>query len=159
MKLTFNSDRILAVTAHPDDAELLCAGTLARAKADGAAIAICVLCAGDKGVGAAASSDDTATARRDEAEATAKLLGAELFWQGTGDGELFDTYAERKRLIEVFRAFKPTLVLTHAPEDYHANHRAASALAEAASWFAASRGHVTTSPAMEAPPAVWFCDT
>ena len=34
MRLTFSQDRILAVMAHPDDAELLCAGTLARAKSD-----------------------------------------------------------------------------------------------------------------------------
>ena len=37
-----NNDRVLAVMAHPDDAELLCAGTLARAKADGATIGIVV---------------------------------------------------------------------------------------------------------------------
>jgi N-acetylglucosamine malate deacetylase 1 len=53
MKLSFTNDRVMAVMAHPDDAELLCAGTLARAKADGAAIAICVMCAGDKGAGSA----------------------------------------------------------------------------------------------------------
>src|SRR6476646_5695065 len=50
MKLDFTDERVLAVVAHPDDAELLCAGTLARAKADGAAIAICILCRGDKGL-------------------------------------------------------------------------------------------------------------
>lgn len=49
MKLTFKDDRVLAVLAHPDDAELLCAGTLARARRDGAAVAIFVLCRGDKG--------------------------------------------------------------------------------------------------------------
>ena len=35
MRLDFTGVRILAVVAHPDDAELLCAGTLARARADG----------------------------------------------------------------------------------------------------------------------------
>src|SRR6185369_17945810 len=49
MHLSFAGDRMLAVVAHPDDAELLCAGTLARARADGAAIGVCVLCQGDKG--------------------------------------------------------------------------------------------------------------
>src|SRR5207248_11356311 len=49
MRLDFSGERILAVVAHPDDAELLCAGTLAKARQDGATIGICVLCQGDKG--------------------------------------------------------------------------------------------------------------
>ena len=35
MRLDFSGERVLAVVAHPDDAELLCAGTLARARRDG----------------------------------------------------------------------------------------------------------------------------
>jgi LmbE family N-acetylglucosaminyl deacetylase len=160
MKLNFANDRLLAVTAHPDDAELLCAGTLARAKADGAAIGIVVMCRGDKGVGSAgAASQEMGRVRQEEASAAAEVLGAQLFWFGAGDGELFDSYESRRGLIEIFRRFRPTLAITHAPEDYHADHRAASQLAEAASWFCASRGHVTQSPAVEAPPALWFADT
>ena len=49
MRLDFSNEHVLTVVAHPDDAEYLCAGTLARAKADGAAIGVCVLCQGDKG--------------------------------------------------------------------------------------------------------------
>ena len=49
MKLEFSDERILAVVAHPDDAEILCAGTLARALGDGASIGIAVLCRGDRG--------------------------------------------------------------------------------------------------------------
>ena len=44
MRLDFAGERVMAVVAHPDDAELLCAGTLARARSEGAAIAICVMC-------------------------------------------------------------------------------------------------------------------
>src|SRR4051812_49168171 len=92
MKLSFENDRILAVMAHPDDAELLCAGTLARAKADGAAaIGICVMCTGDKGVPAAAVDRPVGDIRHEEARAAAALLGAELMWFGCPDGELFDS--------------------------------------------------------------------
>ena len=158
MKLNFKGERVLAVVAHPDDAELFCAGTLARAKADGAAIAVCVLCRGDKGQPSKRVANLTAL-RRKEAAVAARLLGAELFLGEHGDGELVDGLAQRRGLIEVFRRFKPTLVLAHAPEDYHPDHRAASALAEAASWFCASRGHKTRTPAMASPPALWFMDT
>ena len=44
-------------------------------------------------------------------------------------GELFDNQESRGRLIEILRQFRPTLVLAHSPHDYHADHRAASALA------------------------------
>ena len=115
MKLSFADERVLAVMAHPDDAELLCAGTLARAKADGAAVAICVMCAGDKGIARSEAPSDLVARRESEAQAAAALLGAELFWHAARDGELFDAVAERKQVIETYRRFRPTLVLAHAP--------------------------------------------
>lgn len=158
MQLSFANERVLAVVAHPDDAELLCAGTLARARADSAAVGICVLTKGDKGQPNRAIRNLTAL-RRKEMQASAKLLGAELFFGGFSDGELTDTVAARRRVIEIFRQFRPTLVLAHAAEDYHPDHRAASALAEAATWFAASHGYHTASAPMSEPPALWFMDT
>lgn len=158
MKLDFSNNRILAVIAHPDDAELLCAGTLARAKADGAAIGICVLANGDKGQPTEAVTDLGAV-REKEMEAAGGLLGAELYYCGFGDGDLVDSPEQRAVLIEVYREFRPTLVLGHHPADYHADHRAAAALAEAASWFASSPGHVTPSARLETPPAFWRMDT
>ena len=158
MRLDFTDERLLAVVAHPDDADYLCAGTLARAKSDGAAVGICVICQGDKG-----QPDppilNLGAIRKEEMTAAAELLGATLLWAGEGDGELVDDPPHRKQLIELFRQFKPTLVLAHSPDDYHADHRAAAALAEAASWFATSSGHKTQSPAMNTQPAVWWMDT
>src|SRR6185295_16446086 len=147
MKLTFKNDRVLAVVAHPDDAELLCAGTLARAERDGAAIAVCVLCRGDKGQPSEKVAN-LAAVRRKEMSASADLLGAQLFLGEQPDGELADNIRTRLKLVEIYRKFKPTLVLAHAPEDYHPDHRAAAALAEAASWSCASNGNRTRSPAM-----------
>jgi LmbE family N-acetylglucosaminyl deacetylase len=158
MKLTFASHRLLAIVAHPDDAELLCAGTLARAKADGAAIGICVMCQGDKGQ-PAKPIRNLAAIRRREMTAAVRLLGAELLTVGTPDGTLTDNHATRRKLTEHLRRFRPTLILAHAPQDYHPDHRAASALAEAASWFCASRGYRTKSEPLAAAPALWHMDT
>src|SRR5688572_18841944 len=160
MKLSFAQDRLLAVMAHPDDAELLCAGTLARAKTDGAAIAICVMCAGDKGMSRSEKTTNLTDVRRAEVIDAAKLIAADTFFCGVPDGELADAVPARRALIEVYRQFEPTLVLAHAATDYHPDHRAASALAEAASWFAASGGHVTGDlPPLDAPPSLWWADT
>jgi LmbE family N-acetylglucosaminyl deacetylase len=155
--LSFQRERVLAVLAHPDD-EFLCAGTLARAKADGAAIGVCVLCRGDKGQPDPPLAN-LAEVRRAEMTASARLLGAELLLGDFGDGELFDTVESRAVVIQRFRHFRPSLVLAHAASDYHADHRAASALAEAASWFGASPGHHSASPPLEMPPVVWWLDT
>jgi N-acetylglucosamine malate deacetylase 1 len=158
MRLRFLNERVLAVVAHPDDAELLCAGALACAGADGAPIGVCVICSGNKGQ-PAKPIRNLAAVRRREMAAAARLLGAELFPVGISDSALTDDGANRSRLTEVFRRFRPTLVLAHAPEDYHPDHRAASALAEAASWFCASRGYKTQSAPIPQAPALWHMDT
>ncbi len=158
MKLSFSGERVLAVVAHPDDAELLCAGTLARAREDGAEVAIAVLCRGDKG-----QPDrpirQLAARRRREMQAAARLLGGKLFLAGFSDGELEPGVPERRRLLDILRAFAPTLVLAHAPQDYHADHRAASTLAEIASWSCASQGYRTRRRAIDRAPALWWMDT
>src|SRR5262245_4308311 len=126
MKLNFKNERVLAVVAHPDDAELFCAGTLARARRDGATIGVCVLCRGDEGQPSQPIAN-LAAVRRKELVASVDLLGAELLMGNYPDGTLVDTPAQRRKLVDFFRQFKPTLVLAHSPEDYHPDHRAASA--------------------------------
>lgn len=158
MTFDFSNDRILAVVAHPDDAELLCAGTLARAKADGATIGICVLCRGDKGQ-PDPPIENLVDVRRAEMITAANVLEAKLFEGDFSDGELWDGRAEREKLTEVYRRFRPTLVLAHAANDYHPDHRAASELSEAASWLCASKGYGTESVSMDSPPALWWMDT
>lgn len=158
MRLSFSNERVLAVVAHPDDAELLCAGTLGRAKGDGAVVGVCVMCRGDKGQ-PAQPVEDLAAVRRGEAAEAAGVLGAELLTAAAPDGELMDTPAYRAETTELLRRFRPTLVLAHWGGDYHPDHRAASALAEAATWFAASPGQRTESAKLERPPRLWWMDT
>lgn len=158
MRLDFAGERVLAVVAHPDDAELLCAGTLARAKRDGAVIGVCVLCQGDKGQ-PATPIDNLSQVRRREMAAAAQLLGAELLVGEMPDGELADIPRQRIIVTDLYRQFRPTLVLAHHAGDYHPDHRAASALAEAATWFAASAGQITGQTPLPAQPALWWLDT
>jgi LmbE family N-acetylglucosaminyl deacetylase len=158
VKLDFSDERILAVVAHPDDAEILCAGTLARALEDGAAIGIAVLCKGDRGQ-PEDPIPELADVRREEMTVAAKLLGAQLFLGDVSDGTLTDEVPVRLELTEIFRKFESTLVLAHDPADYHPDHQAASKIAQAASWYCASRGHETPSPPIPGPPALWFMDT
>src|SRR5581483_9927453 len=101
---------------------------------------------------------DLAAVRRQEMAEAARLLGAELLLGEFADATVSDGPAERRRLVELLRRFRPTLVLAHCPEDYHADHRAVAALAEAATWFAASAGHATDGPPLAVPPELWWMD-
>ncbi|MSR32872.1 MAG: LmbE family protein [Gemmataceae bacterium] len=158
MRMNFSDERVLAITAHPDDAELLCAGALLRAREEGAQTAICIMCNGDKGQTTPAV-DNLAALRAEEAAASAQFLGAQLFLLGLPDSLLQEDEKTRLALVRVFRKFRPTLVLAHAPGDYHSDHRAAFALAEAASWQCASTGLETDLPPVAAQPALWLMDT
>jgi len=157
MRISFADERVLAVVAHPDDADYLCAGTLARAGSEGAAIGVLVLCQGEKGQ-PSVPIRNLGAVRRKEMSAAARLLGADVFFGNVPDGELADTPDRRRIVVETFRRFRPTLVFAHAPADYHADHRAASTLAEAASWFCASAGHKTRSATLATQPALWWMD-
>jgi LmbE family N-acetylglucosaminyl deacetylase len=159
MHLDFSNERILVVMAHPDDCELLCAGTLARAKDEGAEIGIVVMCRGDKGMSKSTFVETNKDIRLEEATRAAAIISARLFWFGASDGELAYDFESRRRLIDIYQEFRPTLAIAHAPQDYHPDHRAANALAEAAGWFCASAGHAGQFPALAAPPQLWFADT
>ena len=42
--------KVLAIGAHPDDIELICAGTMAKFKQQGAEVFLCHVCDGNKAV-------------------------------------------------------------------------------------------------------------
>ena len=158
MRFNFAHERLLVVAAHPDDAELLVGGTLLRARDEGGQLGVCILCRGEKGQ-AAEPVADLAAVRKAEAAAAAELLGAPLYHGEVPDGTLVDDDDTRHTLVRAMRDFRPTLVLGHWQDDYHPDHQAASRLVEAATWFAASRGHDTGSEPLERPAALWWMDT
>ena len=63
--------RILAIGAHPDDVELLCAGTIARYGKEGHEIFICHVCDGNKG-SMIHTSEELVKIRRSESKNSAK---------------------------------------------------------------------------------------
>lgn len=113
--------KILAMAAHPDDVELLCAGTLAHLVRAGHEVAVCHMTVGDKG----GTGDPAELARTREAEARAscELLGARYVPGFTGDLELYANADHRERMLATIREVGPDVILTHAPNDYHPDHR------------------------------------
>lgn len=72
---------VLAICAHPDDAEILCGGTLAKYAARGDKITIAISTNGEVG-SPTLSKPEISEIRRQEAKAAADLIGADLIWMG-----------------------------------------------------------------------------
>lgn len=150
--------KILALHAHPDDVETLCAGTLALLAAQGHAISIVTATAGEVG-SADLSPDEAGALRRREAAAAAAMIGAAYACIGLPDLGVFNDDPTRRRVVEAVRASGAELVITGAPEDYHPDHEAVSLLVRDAC-FAASAANYRTgeAPPLPAIPHLYFMD-
>ena len=126
---------VLAVGAHPDDLELLCAGTLAKYVRRGDRVEMAVLARGDLG-SATRSREEIAAIREGEARRAAALLGAELHWLGCDDLEIAFEPELRLRLMKLIRELRPEVILSHSGEDYMLDHQQAALLTEEASFGA-----------------------
>ena len=114
---------LLAIMAHPDDAELLCGGTLIRAADQGHATAVLDLTGGEAG------TSGSATLRSEEAARATGILGlAERRSAGLPDSELQNTPEARARVATVLRDLRPRTVILMWPEGRHPDHRVASQL-------------------------------
>ncbi len=149
--------RVLAVGAHPDDLEILCAGTLAKFAQAGVQVVMAVATDGSGGH-MIIPPDELAQIRKAEAEKAAAVIGAEFIWVGYTDEMIFEDIATRLRFVDVVRAARPDLILTHAPDDYHPDHRVVSRLVFDAS-FLSGVPHVKTQlPAHPDVQALYYFD-
>ena len=111
--------RVLGIGAHPDDLEILCGGTLARYAAEGHHVAMCHVATGDKGT-LDVSRSDFAVVRLAEAQAAARVIGADHFSLGIPDTEI--SACDRAQLVLVanlVREVRPDVIITHFPNDYY----------------------------------------
>ncbi|MER8753911.1 PIG-L family deacetylase [Mesorhizobium sp. M1050] len=116
--------KILALGAHPDDIEIFMFGTMAAYAAQGAELTFAI--ATDGARGGTSGPAILARVRRAEATAAAALLGATLRFLDFPDGELVADAALIGALKMLIGETGPDLAITHAPNDYHADHRALS---------------------------------
>ncbi|HLN54353.1 MAG TPA: PIG-L family deacetylase, partial [Bacteroidales bacterium] len=112
-----NSKAVLGIFAHPDDAEIMCAGTLALLKKSGMEIHISTMTGGDKG-SASLSREEISGIRRTEAVMSASILDGTYHCLGFKDIYLFYNADTINRTVELIRRVKPLIVFTASPSDY-----------------------------------------
>jgi N-acetylglucosamine malate deacetylase 1 len=122
-----NKLHILAITVHPDDVELSCAGTLMKHVQKGQKVGILDLTRGELG------TRGTAEIRLKEAQAAAEVMGIKIRENlGMADGFFANDREHQMKLIPYIRKYQPDIVIANALNDRHPDHgRAGKLIADA----------------------------
>jgi N-acetylglucosamine malate deacetylase 1 len=150
--------RILAIGAHPDDADIKAGGSASKWCALGHTVSMVSLTDGAAGHHAA-WGPALAERRRAEARAAAAVIGAAYEVWDNPDGELQATLEARRHVIRLIRNFRPDLLLTHRPNDYHPDHQAVGQLVQHASYMVTVPAVCPDTPHLARSPVIaYFSD-
>jgi len=137
-----NERTVLAVGAHPDDVEILCAGTLALLHTEGWRVECATMTPGDCGSTTRTRADISAIRKKEAASSAALLEG---HYQCMECDDIFLMY-DRPTLLKVItlvRQVKPAIVFTMSPEDYMIDHETTSDVVRTAC-FSAGMNNIDT---------------
>lgn len=108
---------VVAVYAHPDDADVAAGGVMAHWAAQGCAVHLVVVCDGSKGAhGPQTTPEHLVEVRRGELQLAADLMGVvEVHVLEVPDGEVANSDELRARLVGLLRRLRPEVVLGPDP--------------------------------------------
>jgi len=125
---------VLAFSAHPDDVELGCSGTLLVEKLAGRKTGIIDLTRGEL------STRGTTGEREAEAAAASAVLQLDIRENlGMKDGFFRNDEEHQMQVITIIRKYRPEIIICNAPEDRHPDHGRASSLVSDAAFLAGLR--------------------
>jgi LmbE family N-acetylglucosaminyl deacetylase len=142
--------RILAIGAHPDDVEFMCAGTLFLLRKRGWEIHVASMSLGDCG-SLEHSAHELRRIRESEARAACALLDAIYHYVGFNDLCIYNDDASNRRTTALLREIDPAVVVTHPPHDYLSDHEATSLLVRNACFYAPVPNYDTSHLSVSAP--------
>ena len=121
-------ERVMVITAHPDDSEFGAGGTVARFAKQGAEVTYVIVTNGNKGSGDRPMTPERlARLRETEQRNAARVLGVErVEFLGHDDGEVEDTRRLRLDVTRQIRKWRPQLIITQNPHrtyNLYASHR------------------------------------
>lgn len=156
--MTESKLRILAFGAHPDDCDIKAGGVAALYRGLGHDVKFVSVTNGQSGH-QRISGDELVTIRRAEAAAAAAILDVEYDVLDFPDGALEATLEARAEIIAIIRRYRPDLILTHRPNDYHPDHRNTSQLVCDAAYMVTVPPVVPKVPALRDNPVIaYFSD-
>jgi len=114
-------ERVLVVTAHPDDSDFGAAGTVAGWVDAGLSVTILLCTRGEQGGSDSGDREQIATIREREQVAASAVLGVKdvRFLPGHRDGWLEPTWELQRQIVEVIREVQPQRVLIQSPERWY----------------------------------------
>ena len=129
--------RVMVITAHPDDSEFGAGGTIAKLTREGKIVTYCILTNGNKGSGDRAMTPERLVKiREEEQQNAARVLGVDAVdFLGFPDCELEDTRESRMAVAGAIRRHRPDLVICQNPNRTknlgasHRDHRTAAGIA------------------------------
>ncbi|MBI1846559.1 MAG: PIG-L family deacetylase [Candidatus Rokubacteria bacterium] len=121
-------DRVMVVTAHPDDSEFGAGGTVAKMAKEGREVTYVIVTNGDNGSSDRAMTPERLAAiREQEQRNAAAVLGVErVQFLGYPDGEVEDTRDVRRDVAREIRRWRPQLLICQNPRRTYnlgASHR------------------------------------
>lgn len=148
---------ILAIGAHCGDVEVTCGAVLAKHSKLGNHITILHLTLGEGG-NPKMSPKEYGEQKRREAEAAAKVIGAEVIFAPYKDGEIPNTEDVRRYVADIIRRVKPSHIITHWRASIHKDHAATHAIVNDAVLLASLEGVVTLHPRHRGVQAIYYTE-
>lgn len=148
---------VLAIVAHPDDAELTCVGLLALLKDKGWQIEMATMTPGDCGT-TTLSRKEISCIRKKEAATAAGLLDANYHCLECEDVFVMYDKPTLIKVIELIRATRPSLVITMSPDCYMVDHEMTSRLVRTACFSAGIKNIETESAPFFYTPHLYYVD-
>jgi LmbE family N-acetylglucosaminyl deacetylase len=146
---------ILIFGAHPDDPDYSAGGTAALYARQGHQVKMVSLTNGDAGHHEQGGAP-LAWRRRQEAAAAGAALGVEYITLDNHDGALLPTLEVRHQVIAIIREFRPDVIMTHRPYDYHPDHRYTSQVVQDASYMLTVPNVVSHVPHLRIMPVIVY---
>lgn len=148
---------VLGIFSHPDDAELMCVGTLSLLKKAGWDIHIATMTPGDKG-SAELSREEISVIRRAEGASAAALLDGTYHCLECDDVYIMYDRETINKATELIRKVRPTIVLTASPNDYMIDHELTSLVVQTACFGAGIKNMEAAGVPFEMVPHLFYVD-